>query len=315
MSETPVSTKVDVCCGHDACPQRAFQTWSPDVSAEGLEVVRETDILAPHGCKDHKPHRARVSEGHPTVTANGLPIAHVTAKVDCASKEIATGRSSVVVGPIEVQGPGDLVGREGTLRAGVSNKPFECRGKQRFQQQLNSTCAIASSRSVITQMTGKDISESQLVNDAYGLEMYHPSSTQTIPVYHGYDGTIPSGLPGILGKHGVQAHNVANPKTVDADFINNVTNNGTTPAIFAVKYPTMGGHEAGHAVIVDGIDAQGNVLIRDPWQGGDAGCQKKPLSEWGKFVDPKSTTVKMGPTPAGYNGWLTRPKSSGGAAR
>lgn len=315
MSNIPVSTKIDVCCGHDTCPRRAFQTWSPDVTAEGIEVVRETDTLLPHGCKDHPPHSAKVSRGHPTVTANGLPIAHITAKVDCLSKEVATGRGSVVVGPPEssAEAPPGLVGKEGTPRAGVSNKPFECRGQQRFQQQLNSTCALASTRSVIAQMTGKNIPESQIVKDAYGLEMYHPSSTKTMPVYYGYDGTVPTGIPGVLEKHGVQSHNVQNPKTVDADFINNVTNNGTTPAIFAVKYPTMSGHEAGHAVIVDGIDDKGNVLIRDPWQSGAEGCQKKPLSEWGKFVDPKSTTVKMGAPPENYNSWLTRPKGSGAA--
>jgi uncharacterized Zn-binding protein involved in type VI secretion len=93
-----VSTKVDVCQGHDACPPRAFAEYSPDVHAEGFEVVRETDELKQHGCPQHTPHGAQITRGWPTVKVNDLPIGHVDARVSCASQVVDTGRPSVKVG-------------------------------------------------------------------------------------------------------------------------------------------------------------------------------------------------------------------------
>jgi uncharacterized Zn-binding protein involved in type VI secretion len=93
-----VSTKMDLCQGHDACAPRPFSTFSPNVLAEGFEVARETDSLQDHGCRKHEPHSAVVTQGYPSVTANGLPIAYIGASVNCASAVVDTGRPSVLVG-------------------------------------------------------------------------------------------------------------------------------------------------------------------------------------------------------------------------
>ena len=93
-----ISTKVDLCQGHDACPPRPFAWYSPDVTAEGFEVARETDTLQPHGCPQHVPHGAVVSRGWQSVRVNGQPIAYVGATVTCPSNVVATGRVSVLVG-------------------------------------------------------------------------------------------------------------------------------------------------------------------------------------------------------------------------
>ncbi len=93
-----LSTKVDLCCGHDACAPRAFRTFSENVLAEGFEVARERDELQPHSCPEHPPHGAVVRRGYQSVLANGQPIAYVGATVSCPSGEVGTGRPSVRVG-------------------------------------------------------------------------------------------------------------------------------------------------------------------------------------------------------------------------
>jgi len=93
-----VSTKVDLCQGHDACQPRAFSTFSNNVLAEGFEVARETDSLQEHGCSKHETHGAEVTGGWKSVTVNGRPIAYVGAKVSCLSNVVETGRVSVLVG-------------------------------------------------------------------------------------------------------------------------------------------------------------------------------------------------------------------------
>lgn len=93
-----VSTKVDLCRGHDACPPRPFATFSANVIAEGFEVARQEDGLVSHGCPQHSPHGADVTRGYPTVKVNGRPVAYVGAAVSCPSAVVNTGRPSVWVG-------------------------------------------------------------------------------------------------------------------------------------------------------------------------------------------------------------------------
>lgn len=93
-----VSTKVDLCRGHDACPPRPFSTFSDNVLAEGFEVARQTDALQSHGCPQHAPHGAEVTCGYPSVFVNGQPVAYVGAAVSCPSGIVDTGRPSVLVG-------------------------------------------------------------------------------------------------------------------------------------------------------------------------------------------------------------------------
>jgi uncharacterized Zn-binding protein involved in type VI secretion len=92
-----VSTKVDLCRGHDACPPRAFATFSVDVFAEGFEVVRQEDQLQDHGCPVHVPHGAIIRRGFQTVKVNGHPVGYVGATVSCPSGEVNTGRPSVKI--------------------------------------------------------------------------------------------------------------------------------------------------------------------------------------------------------------------------
>lgn len=93
-----VSTKVDLCNGHDACAPRPFAEHSPDVFAETFEVTREGDGFVPHGCPDHVPHGAVVTRAWPTVLVNGKPITVIGSEVSCPSGVVGTGRPSVLVG-------------------------------------------------------------------------------------------------------------------------------------------------------------------------------------------------------------------------
>lgn len=93
-----VTTKVDLCSGHDACAPRPFATFSPNVFAETFEVTRQGDSLQAHGCPDHPPHGAIVSYAWQTVMVNGAPITVVGSSVSCPSATIGTGRPSVLVG-------------------------------------------------------------------------------------------------------------------------------------------------------------------------------------------------------------------------
>lgn len=93
-----VTTKVDLCSGHDACAPRPFSTFSKNVFAETFEVARQGDSLQEHGCPDHPPHAAVVSYAWQTVLANGAPIAVIGSTVSCPSGTIGTGRPSVLVG-------------------------------------------------------------------------------------------------------------------------------------------------------------------------------------------------------------------------
>ncbi len=96
-----VTTKVDLCEGHDACAPRPFATFSPDVTAETFAVVRQGDSLEEHGCSKHPPHGAVVSYAFQRVTVNGEPIAVVGSTVSCPSGTVGTGRPTVKVGEPE----------------------------------------------------------------------------------------------------------------------------------------------------------------------------------------------------------------------
>lgn len=93
-----VSTRVDLCQGHDACAPRPFATHSPNVFAETFEVTRQGDQLEEHGCPDHPPHGAVVSHAFQSVTVNGHPITVIGSTVSCPSGVVGTGRPSVLAG-------------------------------------------------------------------------------------------------------------------------------------------------------------------------------------------------------------------------
>ena len=94
----PLSTRDDLCQGHDECDPRAFSSHSANVFAEKVPVVREGDALEDHGCPLHGSHDATISRGHSTVFVNNRPIGHKDALVSCDSEKVATGRKTVFVG-------------------------------------------------------------------------------------------------------------------------------------------------------------------------------------------------------------------------
>ncbi len=93
-----VSTKVDLCQGHDSCKPRPFAEHSPDVYAETFPVTRQGDGFEEHSCPDHPPHSAVVSYGWQSVRVNGSPITVIGSTVTCPSGVVGTGRPSVLVG-------------------------------------------------------------------------------------------------------------------------------------------------------------------------------------------------------------------------
>lgn len=93
-----VSSKVDICAGHDGCAPRDLGSASPNVTVEGIPVARQQDALRAHGCSQHPPHAATITYGWQTVTVNNQPIACVGALVSCPSGVMHTGRPTVIVG-------------------------------------------------------------------------------------------------------------------------------------------------------------------------------------------------------------------------
>ena len=93
-----VSSRVDLCEGHDACAPRELASYSADVTVEGFEVARQEDALKEHGCPQHPPHAAVITAGWQTVTVNNRPIGCVGAGVSCPSGVMSTGRPTVTVG-------------------------------------------------------------------------------------------------------------------------------------------------------------------------------------------------------------------------
>jgi len=93
-----VSTRVDLCQGHDLCAPRPFATSSPDVYAERILVTREGDTFMPHGCPGHSPHSATVVAACPTVYANGRRLTVIGSLIDCPSVKVGTGRATVFAG-------------------------------------------------------------------------------------------------------------------------------------------------------------------------------------------------------------------------
>ncbi|MBK8259324.1 MAG: PAAR domain-containing protein [Polyangiaceae bacterium] len=317
-----ISTRVDLCRGHDACAPRPFADHSPDVRAEGFEVTREDDSLVSHGCPDHSPHGARVIAGFPTVTANGKRVAYVGASVDCPSEIVDTGRPTVLLN--EGTGGAALHGKSGAAKGTQTDQPpvrggksnvksgtdkggYNCRGRVQYTQQTPATCGIASMRMIINGTTSQNVTEQQVARTANGLEAVTASGQSWGPVYASSQGSFIQGLPGVLNQYGVQSYSEPPPAAVDADYINRITANGTKPAIVMIYGSKPG---IGHLIVVDGVDKNGNVMVRNPGRAGAQGCQTFTMAELNGRLYPGQPVVILGNPPQGYQPPVTvRPRA------
>lgn len=78
-----VHRETDLTTGHDCWLPEVPASWSPDVTANGLGVVRQTDARVPHTCPSiPETHGASYIDTR-GVTANGLPIQVIGSPLDC----------------------------------------------------------------------------------------------------------------------------------------------------------------------------------------------------------------------------------------
>lgn len=90
-----VAYKASVSQGKCGKPPTKPDKWSPNVFAEGLNLVRVSDVWVKHCNVDcHVPVQ---TEGSSTVFVNGLPLARVGDSMNCGD-EVATGAGTVFSG-------------------------------------------------------------------------------------------------------------------------------------------------------------------------------------------------------------------------
>ncbi len=263
-------------------------TGSATVTVEGRGAVRARSDKA----------KGLILGGVPGVTVEGYPISVLGDPVTphgkglCASAKTASPSSTVVVG--EGDGP-RREGEAGRFRApSVTVPETMCRGQVIYPQEQPKTCLIATMRMVIRQQTGRAPPEAALVQDAKKLEMYDTNTGKTTEFYDPQNGTYAEGSPDFLARHGVPAFAV-NVSTLTADLIKEGTNNGAQPMLVGV---TNSDGDA-HSVAVDGVDATGNVLYRDP--GIRPGCASMPLADFLKnLYDPKQKVILLGTQPPSW---------------
>lgn len=89
--------KTDMCSGHGGFPPRLPTSWSSNVYANGLEVVRVPDSWASHSDDAPSTHSGTSSSGSATVFANGLPMCRIGDSVSCGST-MPNGSTNVFAG-------------------------------------------------------------------------------------------------------------------------------------------------------------------------------------------------------------------------
>lgn len=92
-----VVRKSDKCSGHGSFPPRNNTSWSPNVFANGLNIVRLTDSWETHTDDAPSSHAGTSSSGSPTVFANGLPICRIGDSISCGST-MPNGSGNVFAG-------------------------------------------------------------------------------------------------------------------------------------------------------------------------------------------------------------------------
>lgn len=75
--------KTDNCSGHNTFPPRAPTSWSPDVFANGLNVIRYGDSWSTHCCGDTC--HGGTSVGGGTVYVNGRVAQEAGDPISCGS--------------------------------------------------------------------------------------------------------------------------------------------------------------------------------------------------------------------------------------
>lgn len=73
----------DMSTGSCGCSPMPATTGSPNVFANGIPIVRETDFWNCHDGSNYCDHCGNVAQGYPTVLVNGLPVAYEGSPLTC----------------------------------------------------------------------------------------------------------------------------------------------------------------------------------------------------------------------------------------
>ena len=95
-----VHRRTDLTTGHDCWVPTIPQTWSADVFANNLNVVRRTDEIVPHTCPAIPETHGSTYSGTSTVYVNNRAIQVVGSPVACGDG-VAQGSPDVFAGRTE----------------------------------------------------------------------------------------------------------------------------------------------------------------------------------------------------------------------
>lgn len=261
-------------------------TGSSTVMIEGRGAVRATCDTA----------KGLIVEGVPTVTVEGYPISVMGDPVvphgrgRCGSATTAGPCRTVLIG--EGDGPRRAGNKPSVAKAApVRVVEHRCRGQVIYEQRKAMTCAIAGAQMIIRQEKGTSPTEAALEAEAATLEIYNTKDGTKYPFYSPKTGTLNYALDIFLQRHGISAHTLTSD-VLSAELVRTITYNGTRPAGVTVR--VTGGL---HFVVIDGLDAAGNILYRDP--GTNPGCSSAPLADFARdrFV-PGGNILMLGPRPS-----------------
>lgn len=227
---------------------------SPDVVTGFFPQARATDKALCVGPPDF------IVTGAATVLVNGLPAARKTDRtMHQPPGEVLTGFASVDIGGATV----------GVTLGGGQNAFDACAvdaGKGRTsgsKSQSYNNCGVESSRQIINEATGKNVSEDDLLNDA----MKHGDAEKERKRYDS-GGTSPDQRQNLLDRHGVPSHLEDNSMQNIAQAVAEKRGVITSHEVQTLWPPVVNGQSGGHAIVVTGLeyDANGNlknVIVND----------------------------------------------------
>jgi hypothetical protein len=163
--------------------------------------------------------------------------------------------------------------------------------------QSYSNCDIESARQIINQVTGKNLTEDGLLQQALDSNLAtraNPNVPVGTPPVVGDGGTNYTGIRALLGNYQVSS-------TVEANTLNNISTALASGkgVIATVDSDVLWGidnaskNAVGHAVVVTGIEYDNNgnvtnVIIND--SGGGDCSRRVPVDTWNKAVRAYNTT-------------------------